>query len=257
MPAPEPAAPAAASPLAVVREGSGDEVLLVHGGASPRSTWPALGALSEDRTVCVVHRRGFPPSPPAPDGRQDYARDAADLGPLLEPRPHLVAHSYGALGALIAAARRPDRVRSLTLVEPPLYRVAPGDAEVARLERMDRVVLTEGLGSDVGTLRAFLRVMGFAGVDADPLPAAAAAGVRRAQGSRLPGDARPSLEALRDAGVPTLVVSGGHAAALERICDALARRLDARRLVLPGAGHRVPAAPGFADRLREFLAEAG
>jgi len=32
--------------IAVVREGSGPEVLLVHGGASPRSTWTGLGHLA-------------------------------------------------------------------------------------------------------------------------------------------------------------------------------------------------------------------
>jgi hypothetical protein len=50
------------------------------------------------------------------------------------------------------------------------------------------------------------------------------------------------------------VASGGHAAGLERICDALAAALHAQRLITPGAGHFVAAAPGFADRLETFLA---
>jgi hypothetical protein len=49
------------------------------------------------------------------------------------------------------------------------------------------------------------------------------------------------------------VASGGHAPALERICDALATELRAERLIAPGAGHFVAAAPGFADQLEEFL----
>jgi RimJ/RimL family protein N-acetyltransferase len=48
--------------------------------------------------------------------------------------------------------------------------------------------------------------------------------------------------------IPTLVASGAHLTALERICEALAAALDARRLVAPGAGHFVAAAPGFLDR---------
>ena len=45
--------------------------------------------------------------------------------------------------------------------------------------------------------------------------------------------------------------------ALERICDALAIALDGERVVVPGAGHFVAAAPGFADRLEQFLASVG
>jgi hypothetical protein len=70
----------------------------------------------------------------------------------------------------------------------------------------------------------------------------------------LPGEARPALDILRDAGVPALVASGGHAPALDKICDALATELRAERLIAPGAGHFVAAAPGFPDRLEHFPA---
>ena len=106
--------------ISAIREGSGPEVLLVHGGASPRSTWSALGFLRPRWTLVLVHRRGYPPSPPPPGTGQDFDVDATDLAPLLGSRPHVVAHSYGVLGTLIAAARTPERVRSLTLIEPPL-----------------------------------------------------------------------------------------------------------------------------------------
>jgi pimeloyl-ACP methyl ester carboxylesterase len=240
--------------LAVIREGEGPEVLLVHGGASPETTWGALAPLSARWTLARVHRRGYPPSPPPPEGRQDFEVDAADLAPLLDARPHVVAHSYGVLGTLLAATRAPAQVRSLTLIEPPLYHVVPDDPEVARLERIGNAVLTDGLETDAATLREFLRLAGAPGVDDGPLPDDVARGVRRAHGGRLPGEARPALELVRDAGIPSLVASGGHAPALERICDALSTALDGQRLVAPGAGHFVAAAPGFVDRLDEFLA---
>jgi pimeloyl-ACP methyl ester carboxylesterase len=94
--------------VAVIREGEGPEVLLVHGGASPRTTWGALSALSSRWTLEFVHRRGYPPSPRPVEGRQDFDVDANDLIPLLDRRPHVVAHSYGVLGTLIAATRRPE-----------------------------------------------------------------------------------------------------------------------------------------------------
>jgi pimeloyl-ACP methyl ester carboxylesterase len=245
------------SSVAVIREGEGPEVLLVHGGASPGTTWGALAPLRARWTLAFVHRRGYPPSPPPPDGHQDFDVDAADLAPLFDARPHVVAHSYGVLGTLIAATRRPAQVRSLTLIEPPLYYLVPGDPEVARLEQMGNAVLSHGLDTDAATLREFLRLAGAPNVDEGPLPDEVAQGVRRAHGGRLPGEARPALEALRDAGIPSLVASGDHAAAVERICDALATALRAERLVTPGAGHFVAAAPGFADRLEQFLVSVG
>ncbi len=243
--------------VAVLREGEGSEILLVHGGASPSTTWAPLAPLKGRWTLGFVHRRGYPPSPQPPDGRQDFDVDAADLAPLMDARPHVVAHSYGVLGTVIAATRRPAQVRSLTLIEPPLYYLVPGDPEAARLERMGNAVLTHGLDADPATLREFLRLAGAPEVDDRPLPDEVAAAVRRAHGGRLPGEARPELNVLRDAGIPSLVVSGDHAAGLERICDALATALDAERLVAPGAGHFVAEAPGFGKRLEQFLLSAG
>lgn len=237
----------------MTREGDGPEVLLVHGGASPDATWSALAPLRTRWTLVSVHRRGYPPSPPPLNGGQDFEVDAADLLPLLGSRPHVVAHSYGVLGAVIAAAQRPGDVRSLTLIEPPLYHLVPGDPEVEHLERIGDVVLAEGVDADPETLRAFLRMAGAPGVGDGPLPEAVANGVRRAHGGRLPGEARPALDQIRAAAVPSLVASGAHTTGIERICDALAAALGADRLVAPGAGHFVAAAPGFAERLERFL----
>ncbi|MFD9561308.1 alpha/beta fold hydrolase [Streptomyces sp. NPDC059994] len=237
--------------IVVVREGSGPEVLLVHGGAGPRTTWGAVAALAERWTLAYVHRRGYPPSPP-PQERQDFEVDALDLAPLLAGRPHVVAHSYGVLGTLIAAAAAPGSVRSLTLIEPPLNYLVPDDPEVARLDRIGDAVLTHGMDMDPAELREFLHLAG-APIGDGPLPKEVVAGVRRAHGGRPTSEARPQLVAIRDAGVPVLVASGDHAAAFERICDALADALGGKRSVHPGAGHFVAGAPGFAGQLEAFL----
>jgi pimeloyl-ACP methyl ester carboxylesterase len=242
--------------ITVTREGQGPEVLLVHGGASPRTTWSALASLGERWTLALVHRRGYPPSPP-PQRRQDFEIDAADIAGLLGARPHVVAHSYGVLGALIAAAQAPARVRSLTLIEPPLWYLVPSDPEVARLQQLGDAVLTDGLRTDAATLREFLLLAGGPVTDEQPLPEQVQHGVRRAHGGRLPGEARPALQALVAAGVPSLVASGAHAVGIERVCDALAAALGAARIVAPGAGHFVAAAPGFSARLEQFLRSVG
>jgi pimeloyl-ACP methyl ester carboxylesterase len=85
------------SAIAVIREGEGPEVLLVHGGASPSTTWGALAYLSARWTLALVHRRGYPPSPP-PHGRQDFEVDAADLAPCSTPArtlSHTHTESWG------------------------------------------------------------------------------------------------------------------------------------------------------------------
>jgi pimeloyl-ACP methyl ester carboxylesterase len=238
--------------IAVVRKGTGPEVLLVHGGASPETTWSGLARLREHWTLLFAYRRGFAPSPDPPDGRQDFELDAADVVELLQNRPHLVGHSYGGVAAAIAAIRRPAKVRSLTLLEPALF-LPTDDPEVSRFARMGDEFLTHGLQTDPSRLREFLTVAGAPLPDDGPLPEEVARGVRRAHGSRPPSEARPRLELLRDVGFPSLVASGDHHPAIERMCDAVATALGARRVTCPGAGHFVAAAPGFADQLEQFL----
>jgi hypothetical protein len=206
--------------------------------------------------------------------------DALDLAPLLESHPHVLAHSYEVLDTLISATNNPNGVRSLTLIEPPLFYLVRDDPEVENLQRMGDAVLTHGLQADPSMLREFLALAGAAdepdsppapdGPHApddplppnrpltpdDPLPEKLAYSIRRAHGGRLPGEARPPLQRLRDAEIPSLVASGGHSVALERICDALASELQAEGVVMAGAGHFVQSAPGFQERLTRHLIRA-
>jgi pimeloyl-ACP methyl ester carboxylesterase len=243
---------AKAAAIVVIREGRGPEILLIHGGASPTTTWSGLEHLSKHWRLAYAYRRGYAPSPPPPGGRQDFELDAADVAELLDHRPHIVAHSYGAVGAVIAATRRPAEVRSLTLLEPALF-LPVDDPEVARFRRLGDTVLTHGLETEPATLREFLKIAGAPVRDHGPLPEAALRAVKRVHLSRSPGEARPVLDVLRDAQIPALVASGGHYDPAERMCDAVASALDAERVRTPGAGHFVAAAPGFADRLEQFL----
>jgi len=238
--------------VVVTRAGHGPEVLLVHGGASPEHTWRGLEPLTAHWTLASMHRRGFPPSPPPRSGRGDFTEDAADLAPLLVDRPHLVAHSYGGTGALLATAEHP--VRSLTLIEPAVH-LLHDDREAEHLRKIGETALAEGPRTDPETLRKFLRIAGSPVPDDGPLPDEVMAAVRRAHGTRSPYEAELPLERLRELRIPVLVVSGGHCPPMERTMDALAAALDAQRLVAPGAGHFVAAAPGFADQLDTFLSD--
>jgi hypothetical protein len=70
---------------------------------------------------------------------------------------------------------------------------------------------------------------------------------------RAPSEADPPLDTLGATPFPKLVVSGAHSAAFDAVCDVLEERLGAERAVLPGSQHNAQRAPGFNERLVEFL----
>ena len=100
--------------------------VLVHGTLSWGTlTFSHQRPLASVRRLLVPDRRGFGDSP-ALEGSpytSDYAVDAADVVGLLGTGAHLVGHSYGGVVALLAAAARPDLVRSLALIEPAAHMV--------------------------------------------------------------------------------------------------------------------------------------
>jgi pimeloyl-ACP methyl ester carboxylesterase len=226
----------------------------VHGGAGPRRTWEMQSLLAERWQLVIPSRRGFDASPPTE--RQNFEDDAQDLLPLLAPAAHLVGFSYGGLGALIAAGRRPDLVRSLTIIETPLYSIARGDAEIERFERLSDEFLADGLDARPEVLEQFLPAAALPGPAAGPLPPDVEDDMRLARGGRPPGEASPDLAAIRHAGLPVLVVSGDHMPGLERLCDLLAQAVDGERAVITGWGHAIPRAEGFNDRVEAFWSAA-
>src|SRR5438067_13320137 len=79
--------------------------------------WRKQRPLADVYRLVLVDRRGFGSSP-GPDAG-DWESDAADIAALLSRGSHLVGQSYGGVSSLLAAARRPDAVLSLTVIEPP------------------------------------------------------------------------------------------------------------------------------------------
>src|SRR5947209_12542751 len=119
-------------PVHVRTIGSGPRVVLVHGSVgNGRSTWQSQLSLADRFTLVIPDRPGSPPNPPVE--HVDFEEHAPLVADLLEHGAHLVGHSYGGVISLYAAALRPDAVRSLTLNEPPPFRVALDDPAVAAL----------------------------------------------------------------------------------------------------------------------------
>jgi hypothetical protein len=74
---------------------------------------------------------------------------------------------------------------------------------------------------------------------------------------RGPWTAEIPLDELAATPFPKLVVSGGHSAAFEAVCDVLEERLGAQRAVLPGAGHAVQLlGEPFNELLAAFIEQA-
>lgn len=202
----------------------GPRLLFVHGSVvNGEVTWAAQRPLAERFELVVPNRRGFPPGPDI--DRVDFDHEAVWLDRFLEPGTHLVGHSYGGVIALLAAARRPELVRSLTVIEPPAFGLARGNAAVeAFVERAAAIA-----GDPEAYLRAFLDVVG--APQPAEMTAALLQGARTLMVEQPPWEAQVDLARL--VAVPLLGISGGHSAAFDAVLDAL----GGERVVLPGAGH--------------------
>lgn len=264
------------SDLNVTTWGAGDPVLMVHGSFGwGEETWARQRPLADGYRLRLLDRRGFGRSPPA--DREDFEVDARDIAEALEDGAHLVGHSYGGVGSLLAAAVRPDAVWSLTVIEPPAFGVARGDEAVERLvsrlgplfERADDfepqdfyVAFLQAFGYELPKDLGATREQVVAG-----LTQMHVAAIVCSMHQRMPWEAEISLDVLAAAPFPTLVVSGGWdrcsatarnigGPAFAAVCDVLERGLGARREVIGGATHgpQVRKWRAFNQRLRAFLA---
>ena len=219
--------------------GDGTPVVLVHGSlATGSDEWQAQRPLADRGfRLLVPDRRGYGRSPAA--DAEDFLRDAEDIAALMGDGAHLVGHSYGGLGVLAAAARRPEATLSLALLEPGAFALGQRAPAARALVEEIRRLWAEDLPDRDWVVR-FLKVVGS---DTDALtPELLAAAVPLVpvlrRGTRIWDPALP-LDALSSAPFPKLVVSGGHSAGFDAICDEVAERIGGSRAVVAGAGHEI------------------
>jgi pimeloyl-ACP methyl ester carboxylesterase len=217
-------------------------------------TWSAQRPLADRFEIVAPNRRGFPPGPEVE--HVDFEDEAAWLDQFLEPGTHLVGHSYGGVIALLAAARQPEQLRSLTVIEAPAFGAARGipaaDEFMARVEGH----WANGPRDPGEFLRGFLVLVGSSTPPGNFTPELLQ-GARTLMVERPPSEAVIPFDELARAPFPKLVVSGGHSAAFEALCDVLEERLGAERAVLPGAGHSIQRlGEPFNELLASFVARA-
>jgi pimeloyl-ACP methyl ester carboxylesterase len=249
-----------ASGVHVTVWGEGEPAVFVHGSFGwGEETWREQHPLADDYRLLLVDRRGFGASPP--DGRVDFERDAGDVAALLGDGAHLVGHSYGGVVSLLAAAHRPEAVRSLVLIEPPAFGVARGDPAV---EALIRNIESAARGTrDPSEYRAaFLRGFGFP-ARATPLTGQTLEAARASMTERPPWEAQIPLDDLARARLRVLLVQGDWCpapdsaralagAAFRAVCALLDERLEPQRAILPAAHAPQKLGSVFNNRIREF-----
>jgi pimeloyl-ACP methyl ester carboxylesterase len=204
----------------------------------------------------VVQRPGFGASPPLERG--DFEAEAPLIAELLGDGAHLVGHSYGGVIALHAAALRPGAVRSLTVSEPGCLKVAAGVPAVDEaIAGGDTLYAMRG-ELDARTFLTYFR-SGVGSFHETPgeLPDELRRGAEHALTERASWDGEVPLDALARASFPKLVLSGGHSAIFEPVCDVVASRIGAERDVIEGRRHTVPftGAP-YNERLERLMLSA-
>ncbi|HEX8574086.1 MAG TPA: alpha/beta hydrolase [Allosphingosinicella sp.] len=112
--------------LHAVQQGSGFDLLLLHGAMTTHHDWLAgpAGALSGEARVTAVDRPGhglsrrprFVGTPRDQAGQIAAGLDRLGVGPAV-----VAGHSFGALVALALAERFPERVTALVLVAPLVF----------------------------------------------------------------------------------------------------------------------------------------
>src|SRR5215213_7500388 len=148
--------------------GAGTPTVVLEPGAGEMSSnlgWVAP-AVARDTRVCVYDRAGRGWSEPA-DSAQDGAQIATDLHTLLQrghvPGPYvLVGHSFGGLYVLTFAARYPDEVAGMVLVDStaPASMTNPGTASPGHggsSNGMSRVSALVATAARLGLARLYAR----------------------------------------------------------------------------------------------------
>ena len=243
--------------LHVTEWGDGERVVLVHGGTPGGGavSFAAQKVLSKRWHLVLPDRPGHGQSPR--QGREDFERDATLIEPLLGDRSHLVGHSYGGIVALCIAAKRPEAVRSLTLIEPPAYCFAKRDPVVEEMCRANRELFEHPPADPVELMRRFFALVGLDIQIPDPAPdpfLAIAEGFARGFADiRGPDEADIESDRLTAGGYPIQVLTSGRTAGFEVIAGAIAAQTGAAHYVLPDTDHTVQNAGAPVNALLETL----
>lgn len=257
-------------PMQHAVSGRGEPLALVPGGLTGWLSWiPHAEKLSESRRVIRVQLHavalGLAGAPLPPAYSVDYEATALrqTLDDLDVDEADFAGWSYGGLTALTLALRHPERVRSLTLIEPPAFQVLLSRGPFPRALREEQALFQRIAEDEVSEedLAAFARAVSLLPEGADPraLPQWPVWNEHRhsLRAANRSYAHEINLEAVRAFEKPALLVKGeGSMPSLHGVVDVLAEALpDAQVVSFPGghAPHIVSMEPFLATFTR-FLA---
>jgi pimeloyl-ACP methyl ester carboxylesterase len=139
-----------------------ERALLLHCGMAQSSMWRGVVKHLDDAFSMVVpDLPGHGRSDPFPDGMDVHDAATGVARALQEDGMHLIGHSFGGTLALRLAVEAPQRVASLTLIEPVLMAVAGHDPRFAdHMAREREIIATYRTGDALGAARLFNRLWG-------------------------------------------------------------------------------------------------
>ena len=245
--------------IAYADTGSGETVLLLHSSASSSAQWRSLTeTLQNSHRVLAPDLYGYGETDPWPgQGPFSLSDEAALVNAILARSSgpiHLVGPSYGGAVALRFAVQQPERLRSLTLIEPVafhLIRDTPPDGTDSALflEVMEIAALVRratASGDYRGAMARFVEYWNGHDAWAQTKPEVRAAIARRMPKVALDFWATTTettpRAAFRQIAVPTLVLRGARSPQPTRcIAELVADNLPEGRLqTIDGAGHMLP-----------------
>lgn len=229
--------------------------LAIHCTLGASSLWePVLAPLGSQIAAIAFDQPGHGQSAPwQAEGAEAgaYQRLVAQIAGSFITRPvDLIGHSFGASVALRLAVAAPHAVRSLTLIEPVLFKAVEGSAAWAELRaHQDHFEALIAAGDFEPAARGFMAAWG-AGLPWEALPAHQRArfctqmpmvGNISAANFADPGQIwrEGGLEAIE---APVMVIHGDASPPImPGVCAAIAARLaDVGTACIPGAGHMAP-----------------
>lgn len=240
-----------------VREaGTGPGVVCIHSNASSSAQWRGLmDLLSENHRVLAPDSYGSGKSPDWHSAReialQDEVRFIEPVLALAGSPVTLIAHSYGAAVALIAALANPGRIRALAIYEPTLFALVDAQGPAPNgVDGIRNAVYAAGAALDAGDRDAaaghfidfWMGAGSWSATPAQRKPAISesVANVRRWSHALFteptPADAFAALD------IPILYMLGGSspesAHAVARVLLPVLRRASV--VEFPGLGHMAP-----------------
>lgn len=246
-----------AAPFRVWNKGGVRPVLALHCSLAHAGAWSGVVDHLTGVTVTALDQPGHGRAQDW-DGVTDLhgltTRQSIELAEALNSGGpvDLIGHSFGATVVLRIALERPDLVRSLVLIEPPLFAAARvGGSPVFAPFKAEHLAVARALaeGRRIDAAALFHAQWGNGEAFAD-LPARQQHYMTdrihfiAAQNPVLLDDTAGLLRymGLESVGVPVLMVEGSASPAIVgAVQDELARRLpQVTRLIVPGAGHMVP-----------------